>query len=147
MRIRFFPAKYSHITELEAINKASMPENYEKKFWALILSQHLSIVAKCDGAIIGYILLGTIDPKVNRVSIISLAVDAEFRSQGIGRELLRRGIVIGRKNKTTTTVDLTVRISNKVAIKLYESNGFNVSETISDYYKNPEEPGLCMVLV
>ena len=144
MRIRYSPARYSHIKELEAININAMPENYKHSFWALIISQHLSIVAKCNDVIIGYILMGKIDKEHNAVTIISLAVDSKFRGKGIGRTLLNSGIEKGRKIKKNG-INLTVRISNSIAIKLYKANGFIEIETIADYYKNPDEPGLCMI--
>ncbi len=143
MRIRYFPAKFSNTVELDAINRASMPENYETRFWTLILSQHLSLVAKCNNIIIGYILIGTIN---DETTVISLAVDAAFRGNGIGKELLHHGIKKLKKNRNNGKLHLMVRKSNLIALKLYQNNGFIIKKTIPDYYSNPQDDGISMEL-
>lgn len=138
MRIRYFPAKHGHIDEIDSINRASMPENYSSYFWAEMISQHLSLVAKCGNEIVGYVLIGKMD---EQMTLISLAVKADFRGNGIGKELLQRGILAMKKKD----IYLNVRASNIVAQTMYLKAGFTIIATHDKYYSDPQEDGLLML--
>jgi ribosomal-protein-alanine N-acetyltransferase len=141
MRIRYFPAKCGHIAELDALNRASMAENYPVDFWKLIISEHLSMIAKYNGVIVGYILVGTLN---GELSVISLAVDVTFRGNRIGKTLLHMALTNLKKNKS---IHLSVRVSNSVAINLYKKEGFSIVKMISNYYNDPQEDGIEMILI
>lgn len=137
MRIRYFPAKYKHIAELDALNRAALPENYSAEFWAEIIAQHRSFVAIHNGVIIGYIIIGTLD---NQLTVVSFAVDNKFRGKGIGTQLLKMGLDTSKKN-----IYLIVRAGNLIAQKLYHAVGFCHSKHLPNYYTNPDENGIEMV--
>lgn len=69
----------------------------------------------------------------------------EYRGKGTGRqmmeELLEQGRLLGAKDFT-----LEVRQSNKTAVKLYESLGFECEGIRKDFYRNPREDALIMWL-
>ena len=65
--------------------------------------------------------------------IESLAVDPEYRRQGIATILLIK-LLGAIKKRGATFIVLEVRPSNKAAIALYKSFGFQIVEREKDYY-------------
>ena len=65
--------------------------------------------------------------------IESLAVDPEYRRQGIATILLLK-LLDAIKKRGATFIVLEVRPSNKAAIALYKSFGFQIVEREKDYY-------------
>lgn len=81
----------------------------------------------------------------NEFHIHSLAINFDYRRQGIGRELIEE-LLRDAKEHNATTATLEVRIENNAAISLYESLGF-VSEGIrKNYYTDNGEDALIMWL-
>ena len=75
--------------------------------------------------------------------IITLGVHPEWRRRGIGRSLvtsLLKAAIAQQLNWAT----LEVRASNRGAIALYESLGFEQLGRRKRYYSNPEEDGLIL---
>ena len=66
--------------------------------------------------------------------IYMLGVDPEFRNRGLGRELLREGLLY-LKNKGREIIDITVDSKNDAAVRLYESEGFELCEETLWYEK------------
>jgi len=59
--------------------------------------QHtISLVAECDGRIIGHLLLTEITAAVRAMALAPLAVVPEFREMQVGSELVRTGITLCR---------------------------------------------------
>ena len=71
-------------------------------------------------------------------SITNVAIDPEYRRQGIGRKMLLKLIEIV-KEKGVTALTLEVRVSNAPAISLYEGLGFKSVGQRPKYYTNPVE--------
>ena len=65
--------------------------------------------------------------------IESLAVDPEYRRQGVATILLVKLLGAVRKRGATFII-LEVRPSNKAAIALYKDFGFQIVEREKDYY-------------
>ncbi len=65
--------------------------------------------------------------------IESLAVDPEYRRQGLATILLIK-LLGAIKKRGATFIVLEVRPSNKAAIALYKSFGFQIVEREKDYY-------------
>ncbi len=57
------------------------------------------------------------------LNIHDIAVTAEFRGKGIGRQLLRETAQIAR-NRGYSQISLEVRVDNSVAQQLYQSEGY-----------------------
>lgn len=71
--------------------------------------------------------------------IITLGVLAPFRSMGLGSQLLRRSLeVVQESVPEVKSVELHVQINNDGAIAFYQKYGFQVVETIKDYYVRVE---------
>jgi len=82
---------------------------------------------------------------IDEVELRNMAVDPNHREQGIGRALLvaarDRMLMAGAKR-----VFLEVRASNKAAQSLYYSLGFAIHSIRKDYYRDPPEDALVLVL-
>ncbi len=72
--------------------------------------------------------------------IVTLGVHPDHQRRGLGRLLL----VTCEDAMTQSTLALTVRMSNRAAIELYESAGYQASYTEPHYY-NDGEDGLVMM--
>jgi mycothiol synthase len=70
----------------------------------------------------------------NKGRIYMLGVDPDFRNRGLGRELLRSGLSY-LKSKGREIIDITVDSKNKAAVRLYDSEGFQLYEETLWYEK------------
>jgi ribosomal-protein-alanine N-acetyltransferase len=68
--------------------------------------------------------------------ILNLAVNEDYKRQGIGKQFLRH-LINRARLKASEIVLLEVRPSNHVAIHLYESSGFNEIGSRKAYYPAP----------
>jgi len=90
-------------------------------------------VATVNNKVIGFIVgLVTVE-KVGR--IFSLAVLKNYRSNGIGKALLKKIIDVLEK-KGVKKIRLEVREDNEIAKNLYKSMNFKEVDTIPFYYKD-----------
>jgi ribosomal-protein-alanine N-acetyltransferase len=120
--------KLSDINQMMQVNIKNLAENYTKDFWVTILTKNKnSFVATWTKQVVGYILC---DGK----SVISFAIDKEYRFRGIGKQLMYHCL-----NTINNSITLHVRTSNVTASKLYESVGFVVNNVIQNYYQDPVE--------
>ncbi len=71
--------------------------------------------------------------------VCNIAVCSDRRSQGIGEQIVRKMIEIGRLEYGITDFTLEVRESNKPARNLYEKLGFVYEGSRPRFYKNPVE--------
>jgi ribosomal-protein-alanine N-acetyltransferase len=70
--------------------------------------------------------------------ILNIAVDPDFRNQGLGKRLLEYALDHSRK-LGAERVELEVRTGNDAAITLYQKYGFEIRELFSGYYSNGED--------
>lgn len=98
--------------------------------------QSVFLLAESEGprriSIVGYIIV-----RFDRwgAEIVSLAVDPEFRRQGIGDALVQSAIRRTHRHKARS-VRLMVRVDNIPAIKFYRDHGFRSIGRIPDYYED-----------
>jgi ribosomal-protein-alanine N-acetyltransferase len=90
------------------------------------------------GMIVAWLIL-------DAVHIATIAVDPDYRSQGIGRQLLVTALVdaIGRGAREAM---LEVRAGNQVAQSLYLRLGFEIVNRRPRYYRDNNEDALLMNL-
>ncbi|MFW9847037.1 MAG: ribosomal protein S18-alanine N-acetyltransferase [Candidatus Thorarchaeota archaeon] len=140
--------KKEDIDEVMRINQSCLPENYPSSFF-LGLHNHAPkafLVATVDEKIIGYIMCrierGISSYKkvfpVKKGHIVSIAVLHELRHQGIGSELIDRGME-GMTSYGASEFFLEVRKSNSAAVAMYEKLGFEVGRVLKGYYRDGED--------
>jgi [ribosomal protein S18]-alanine N-acetyltransferase len=85
----------------------------------------------CDeGEILGY---GIISVAAGEAHVLNLCVRPESQGAGVGRHILTHLVALARRHGADTML-LEVRASNRAAIALYESAGFNEIGQRHGYY-------------
>lgn len=101
----------------------TIAEVLEKKHYRVLVSEQASVVN-------GLCLFTLVADECN---LLYIAVDAQYRKQGIGRQLLNALINQGQQ-QNISRVFLEVRESNQAAIALYNGMGFINSAERKNYY-------------
>lgn len=92
-------------------------------------------VMELEGEMVGY---GILSAGGGEAHILNVAVDPRFQGQGLGRTLMRFLLETARHHGADT-VFLEVRPSNRIALRLYDSLGFNQVGLRRGYY--PSDKG------
>ena len=106
----------------------SLPESYVKAFREIEADPNNElIVAELDGEVIGTLQL-TYTPSLSfqggkRATVESVRVDARYRGQGIGREMMIWAMERARENGCVS-MQLTSHADRKDAHRFYENLGF-----------------------
>lgn len=87
-------------------------------------------VYEIDGQIQAY---GLISIAANEAHLLNLCVSPAFQGQGLGKKMLQK-MMDTADVCDVRSVFLEVRVSNDVAINLYENSGFNQLGVRKDYY-------------
>lgn len=82
---------------------------------------------------------------LDEYSLLNIAVAKDYQGQGYGAMLLDDMIARCRANGVRRCF-LEVRKSNKKGINLYSMYGFEITGTRKEYYRNPVEDALLMML-
>lgn len=101
-------------------------------------------VAELDGELIGY---GALMVVLDEAHLLNLSIAKAYQGRGFGRALLDHFIEVARRHGGQMMF-LEVRPSNKSAISLYESMGFNEFSVRKGYYpaENGREDAILMGL-
>jgi ribosomal-protein-alanine N-acetyltransferase len=135
------------IPSIIEVNMRTLPEHYSDYFYYEILSEfpETFLVAELHGVPVGYIMCRTEYgfSHLKRLGlarkghVVSVAVDEEHRSKGIGSSLVMAAEKEMAK-KSATECYLEVRASNAEAIRLYQKLGFKVTGRLEGYYRDGE---------
>jgi ribosomal-protein-alanine N-acetyltransferase len=132
------------ILDLTALRNLEQ-DSFQKDAWPLFdliavltFPQVIRLKAVEDNQMVGFVA-GDPRPSEGWGWIATIAVDQRYRRLGIGRALLRAcegGLGVSRSR-------LTVRISNQIAISMYEKEGYATTDIWKAYY-NDGEDGIVM---
>ncbi|AEC51827.1 acetyltransferase [Pyrococcus sp. NA2] len=132
------PAKLFDIAYIMRIEQLSFKEKYPRGLFLTFLEANPDtfLVAEYNGKVIGYVM-GYLRPDMEG-HIMSIAVDPDYRGNGIGKALM---IAVIEKlfKKGARWIGLEVRVSNKIAINLYKKLGFKIVKRIYSYYSDGED--------
>ncbi len=128
-----------HIPEIALLEKECFSSPWSENALSEELNNESShfIVAVSD-KVLGYIGVQEI---CGEAYITNIAVFDEYRKNGIGRKLLILAAE-GAKSRKCEFITLEVRESNKSAISLYESEGFDIAGIRKNFYSDPTENGI-----
>jgi ribosomal-protein-alanine N-acetyltransferase len=87
-------------------------------------------VYEATDCVVGY---GILSVGAGEAHILNISVHPDSQGQGLGRELMVHLLDRAREHGADTAF-LEVRPSNRVAVRLYESIGFNQAGLRRDYY-------------
>ncbi|HEY7986864.1 MAG TPA: ribosomal protein S18-alanine N-acetyltransferase [Methylophilaceae bacterium] len=87
-------------------------------------------VFEVDAEIVGYAVMMMV---LDEAHLLNVSIAKSQQRRGLGRKLLEELIGVSQRHRAQTMF-LEVRPSNKAAIGLYESMGFNEFSVRKDYY-------------
>jgi [ribosomal protein S18]-alanine N-acetyltransferase len=134
---RILPMHVSHLPQVLEIERRAYPFPWSEGIFRDCLKAGYSgwILSNEQGAMGGYALMSM---AVDEAHVLNLCIDLTAQRQGLGRMLLEHMIRLARAANATIVL-LEVRRSNKAAIHLYESHGFQRLGLRKGYY--PAEGG------
>lgn len=130
------------VAAIEALERACFSEPWSEKSLreSLANPRYRILTAKAEGRLIGYVSTFLVADEMN---IANVAVDSEFRRQGVGKCLMDSAVILAKQNRMTT-IYLEVRKSNEAAQELYRKVGFERGGVRKNFYDHPKEDGLIM---
>lgn len=132
---------YSDLPQVIAIERRAFPTPWSLAMFVLELSKPSGI---CLAALQGDRLVGyTICSRYDRAwHLMNVAVDDRLRRQGIARTLLEH--LFAEADGPGQQYTLEVRMSNEMAIAMYERFGFRAAGRRRGYYHDNREDALIM---
>ena len=131
-------ADWRDYTQLNQLERACFPPEDIWSFWDLIgiltFPGLVRLKAVVDGRMVGFIG-GEPEPSRRRGWITTLGVLPAFRRKGIALALLQKC----EHELAMPVIRLSVRASNKAAIRLYELTGYKISDRWKKYYIGGED--------
>jgi [ribosomal protein S18]-alanine N-acetyltransferase len=143
-KVEFRRLELRDLNAIEEIERASYHTPWSRSMFAGELAKPSSISLGAfdaeTGRLVGYLIISRY---VDAWHVMNVAVDPEHRRQRIASMLLERLFEVtagdGRRGYT-----LEVRVSNGVAIRLYERAGFKPRGIRRGYYTDNREDALIM---
>ncbi|XP_047332350.1 N-alpha-acetyltransferase 50 [Impatiens glandulifera] len=136
-----------NIMQLKKLNIALFPVRYNDKYYAdALASGEFTKLAYYSDICVGAIAC-RIEKKEGGgvcVYIMTLGVLAPYRGLGVGSKLLNHVMELSSK-QNVSKIYLHVQTNNDEAMSFYKKFGFEVTETIHNYYTNITPPD-CYVL-
>ncbi len=125
------------LDQVMTIEQTSFATPWKRSFFEydICRKEAQCFVAKEKDRVIGYVDAWFISDEVH---LANIAVDKDFRQQGIASKLLSKIIEIAQQ-KNCKRVLLEVRVSNVIAQKFYEKFGFKKVYQRRKYYPDGED--------
>jgi ribosomal protein S18 acetylase RimI-like enzyme len=152
LRVSLRPIDMNNIGTLRILNRAILPVSYKDKFYRDLLNypEMYRQLAYKDANVVGAVCCRIEnDPKSEddkRLYMMIIGVLAAYRGMQVGTKML--DYVLDQTSKyhhEIKSIYLHVQTSNDDAITFYKKFGFEIIETIDDYYTRVE-PKSCYVL-
>jgi len=141
-QLRFRKMRKADVPFVEAIERSVFSRPWSEEAFVQAMQQDtIFIVAERHNKIVGYCGMYC---SFEEGEITNVAVAPAEHNQGIGRAMMKYLLRQARQNGITRSL-LEVRISNKSAIHLYRSLGFENCGVRKDFYEMPREDGMIMV--
>ncbi|XP_009614079.1 uncharacterized protein LOC107773898 [Nicotiana tabacum] len=136
-----------NMMQLRKINTALFPIRYNHKYYSdALASGDFTKLAYYSDICVGSVAcrLEKKEGGAVRIYIMTLGVLAPYRGLGIGTKLLNHVLDLCTK-QNIKEIYLHVQTSNEDAINFYKKFGFEVTNTVQNYYTNITPPD-CYVL-
>jgi ribosomal-protein-alanine N-acetyltransferase len=146
MTIRIRRMTLKDIDAIFAIERVSFSDPWSKRAFMSELVErgfNFSIVAEAPKGrkVIGYCLFWIIED--DETHITNIAINPEFRRQGIGKLLIDE-VIQRSRDKGIPSVTLEVRESNTAAREFYDRLGFAEAGRRKGYYRKPVEDAIIL---
>lgn len=137
------PMRHHDLSEVMAIEEQSYEFPWTPGIFSDCLdNQYTAMVYVQNNRILAYFVSQFI---VDECHLLNLCVRHEARGQGLGKKFIKYLIHLARQ-KDMGSIFLEVRVSNIVAIQLYDNLGFNEIGLRRDYYPDSNGREDAMVL-
>ncbi|KAL2897752.1 N-alpha-acetyltransferase 50 [Bienertia sinuspersici] len=147
-----------NIMQLKKLNVTLFPVRYNDKYYvdALASGDFTKLVSDSSLSILYHayysdICVGAIACRLEkresgavRVYIMTLGVLAPYRGLGVGTKLLNHVLELCSK-QSISEIYLHVQTNNEEAINFYKKFGFEITDTIQNYYTNITPPDCYVV--
>ena len=132
---------YGDLPQVIAVERRSFPAPWSLAMFVLELSKPSSVclAAVRDDRLIGYLICSRYHTVWH---LMNVAVDPPFRRMGVARTLIEQ--LFAETGEDSGRYTLEVRISNRDAIRMYESFGFRGAGVRRRYYHDNNEDALIM---
>ena len=144
MRTKIRPASSDDIDSIVEIENSTNLMPWTKAQFISSMEVGLySTVLEYDEAVIGFAIFSPVIPESH---LLNIAIDPAYHKKGLGDKLLKH-VILQNKAVGVKVITLEVRVSNLIAINLYEKNGFYKDAIRLNYYSGTEkEDALLMSL-
>lgn len=142
MTYKLVPMDKSHLDAVAALERICFSKPWPKSMLEEELyNPNVSLVVAEgeDGTVLGY---GEIGVVLDEGCLEKIAVDPDYRRQGVAEAILSAFLRFGQAHLAFLTLE--VRASNAPAIALYEKLGFRQVGRRKDYYREPKEDALLL---
>lgn len=131
-----------HLSQVVEIEEKSFTHPWSRESFSEELRKPNSFkfVALMDEKVVGFAILDTV---LDEGNLLDIAVDENYRRNGIGRLLMNKLFEVASEKKLSF-ITLEVRESSLPAISLYEAFGFERVGVRKNYYSKPNENALLM---
>ncbi len=143
--VRVRPAKISDVDAIYNIEIQTFSDAWTRESFVTEIEDNdvaRYYVAELDGNVVAYIGYWQI---LDQAHITNVAVLSDYRGRGIAKKLLEK-LFDEAKKENTLSYTLECRVSNTVAISLYESVGFKSWGIRPKYYLDNNEDAVIMWL-
>jgi ribosomal protein S18 acetylase RimI-like enzyme len=150
VKVTFGTVTEKNLGQLKILNSVVFPVHYNDKFYAnLLRSPELCQLAYYNDVLVGAVCCRLEKKDQNskdlRLYIMTLGVLAPYRQLKIGTQLLNFVFQCAKQRPDISEIYLHVQTNNDEAIAFYKKFGFEIKETIKNYYSKIEPPD-CYVL-
>jgi [ribosomal protein S18]-alanine N-acetyltransferase len=132
---------YADLPRVIAVERRAFPTPWSLAMFVLELSKSsgICLAAVHDGRLVGYLICSRYDTVWH---VMNVAVDVDHQNKGVASALLAE--LYERVDDDDARFTLEVRRSNRVAIHLYEREGFRAAGLRRRYYQDNGEDALVM---
>ena len=126
---------FNHLDSILEIERESNPYPWTaRNFSDCIEKGYYSMVLEDNERLVGFAIMAISSEESH---LLNIGVNKDFRGSGFGEQLLKK-MIIAAEVMGSKKIILEVRVSNKIAYRLYEKLGFHEIGERKKYYRLPE---------
>ncbi len=140
--MRITEMRAEHVSQIAELEKLCFSDPWSEGSIAYELTNPIShwVVAQDGEQVVGYIGAQIVFPEAD---VMNVVVHPDRRREGLGQVLLET-LLTYLRSIDCTSLSLEVRVSNEIAIALYEKMGFVQVGRRPNYYRSPKEDALIL---
>ena len=126
---------FNHLDSVLEIERESNPYPWTaRNFSDCIEKGYYSMVLEDNERLVGFAIMAISSEESH---LLNIGVNKDFRGFGFGEQILKK-MIIAAEVMGSKKIILEVRVSNKIAYRLYEKLGFHEIGERKKYYRLPE---------